>query len=105
MSFTAFGLVSAGVMKAFQISNDLGETKEILRDIRRSLEDHSPRANQQKIAQGQETVFREYDENSYAAAVLAKASQESALPLMSAVNAESELPTLDGEVLRAPLQR
>ena len=44
MSFTAFGLVGAGVMKAFHISNDLSEIKELLRDIRRNGEDPSRRA-------------------------------------------------------------
>lgn len=104
MSFTAFGLVGAGVMKAFHIANDLSELKEILRDIRRSLEDHSPRGSLQATARNQDTLLRELDETGYVAAIQARVAQESASPLVRAVNAESELPPLTPEVL-APPQR
>lgn len=36
-SLMAFALIGAGVMKAFQISTDLKEAKDILRDIRRNM--------------------------------------------------------------------
>ena len=36
------GLIVAGVMKVFQISTDLQESKEILKDIRRNLEGYGP---------------------------------------------------------------
>ena len=100
MSFTAFGLVGAGVMKAFHISNDLSEIKELLRDIRRNGEDPSRRVPP-AVADNRDALLRQMNEDEYAAAIHAKAVQEaSAGPLFHAVNSES---ALDGEVI--PPQR
>ena len=100
MSFTAFGLVGAAVLKAFHISNDLGEMKEILRDIRRNLEDRGGPAITRQPEE-KETRIREMSEAEYASAIQAKAMQ-SAAPLLRAVNTESQLPALSAEVLNAP---
>lgn len=39
MTFLALGLVVAGVMKLFQVATELGEIKDLLGEIKRSLSD------------------------------------------------------------------
>jgi hypothetical protein len=41
VSLVAFGLMAAGVWKAYQIGGDLNEIKDILRDISRNTRDYS----------------------------------------------------------------
>jgi hypothetical protein len=42
ISLAAFCLVVAGVLKVFQISTDMGEIKDLLKDIKRNTSDYSP---------------------------------------------------------------
>ena len=41
ISLIGFGLLVAGVLKAFQIAADMGEIKDLLRDIKRNTQDVS----------------------------------------------------------------
>ena len=41
ISLIVFGLLVAGVLKAFQMAADLGEIKDLLRDIKRNTQDVS----------------------------------------------------------------
>src|SRR4051812_41051612 len=99
MSFTAFGLMGAGVMKAFQITNEIGELKEILRDIRRGLEENAPGGPRKLSREVPEERLRTLSETEYAAAIQAKALQ-SAAPLLRAINQESAV--LKPEVVNSP---
>ena len=75
LSFTAFGLVGAAVLKAFQIANDIGEIKEVLRDIRRDADGRFfdiPRPVAEARRQPEVDV-RAMDENAYVAAIQAQA--------------------------------
>lgn len=42
VSIIAFGMLALGLMKAFQIASELGEIKELLRDIKRNANEHLP---------------------------------------------------------------
>lgn len=103
LSFAAFGLIAALVLKAFQITSDLGEIKDLLRDIRRNGEDLSPASYRAAIGKKQEGLLRELDDTSYASAVQAAAGvPPSPEPLAQAIRSESEPPVLQAEVVSQP---
>ena len=76
LSLVAFGCVIAGVMKCFQIANELGEIKQVLKEIRRNTEGApvtSPAAvhavSPAAPAQSPEKLLRALDAESYAEAI------------------------------------
>jgi hypothetical protein len=58
VSITAFALLVAGVLKTFQIATDLGEIKDLLRDIKRNTQDYSAPASKPVSAMDPEEVLR-----------------------------------------------
>jgi hypothetical protein len=42
MTILVYTVILFAVFKIFQIATDLGEIKEVLKDIKRGIEDHSP---------------------------------------------------------------
>lgn len=96
LSLTAFGLIAAIALKAFQIAGDLVECKDILRDIRRNGEDHSAAASRDAVKKSQAVLLREMDDEAYASAIQEEAASDPDV-LARAVAAESE--ALDPEVL------
>jgi hypothetical protein len=75
LSLTAFALLGAGVLKAFQIAADFGEIKEVLRDIRRNTENY-PLAGPVEASKPAEPRVRDLDEASYLAALQARVAAE-----------------------------
>jgi hypothetical protein len=73
LSLVAFGCVIAGVMKCFQIANELGEIKTILKEMRRMSE--TPAAGvtmahtNASSAQSPQALIRALDADSYAEAI------------------------------------
>jgi hypothetical protein len=104
LSLTAFGLIGAIAVKAFQISGDLGEIKDLLRDIRRNSEDNSPAGLRAAAKSSQEAILRELDDEAYASIVQQQTAQTSPGLLARAVSAESQSPepTLEPDVLSDP---
>jgi hypothetical protein len=103
LSLTAFGLIGAIAVKAFQISGDLVEIKDLLRDIRRNGEDNSPAGLRAAARNSQQEILRELDDESYASAVHQQADQPSPDVLARAVRAESEESVLRPEIVSDPL--
>ena len=100
VSLAVFALIAAGVVKAFQVANDLGEIKDILRDIRRNAVDQIP------PSPGEQNL-RDMDEASYLAALqrhIGSNAQHTPAPSVSAIQPESDLsaPALEPEIVSPP---
>jgi hypothetical protein len=63
MSVVVYTVILFAVFKIFQISTDLSEIKELLKDIKRNSEDHSPAAISQ--ARSPESLLRAVSATSY----------------------------------------
>jgi hypothetical protein len=74
ISVSAFGLMLAGVIKMFRLSSDIGEIKEILREMQREGQNLTSPAS----------AFQDF---SYTTT----ASHESPVALMQAANAEADI--------------
>jgi len=63
LTILVYTVILFAVFKIFQIATDLGEIKELLKDIKRANEDHSPAALSQ--ARTPESLLRAVSATSY----------------------------------------
>jgi hypothetical protein len=63
MTILVYTVILFGVFKIFQIATDLSEIKEVLKDIKRASEDHSPAAL--STARSPESLLRAVSAASY----------------------------------------
>lgn len=89
LSLVAFGCLIAGVMKCFQIANELGEIKQVLKEIRQNTETvtANPQPGIQAIspvtqAQSPQPLLRALDAESYAEAIHRELSVQAPPPAL-----------------------
>jgi|SRR5271154_3009186 len=63
MTILVYTVILFGVFKIFQIATELGEIKELLKDIKRANEDHSAVAS--SISRSPESLLRAVSATSY----------------------------------------